>query len=73
MSNIIPTKRLKFTFWLFALTAFLTLLSPWTPLTLRAAGAIALGLFGLIMGNLIMAIRLYRHILKIGTRFSFVP
>lgn len=71
MSTIISTKRLKLTFWFFMATALLALIAPWYPLVLRSAGILALVLFTLIITNLIMATRLYTHILKTGTKFSF--
>jgi len=71
MSNVISTKRLKLTFWLFSATALLALMAPWYPLLLRGAGLVALLLFAVIVMNLIMATRLYVNVLKTGTKFSF--
>lgn len=71
MSTIIPQKRLKLTFWLFTASTLLALSSAFHPELLRVAGVGSIGLFGVVLFNLITAARLYRHISKNGTKFTF--
>lgn len=71
MSAILPQKRLKTTFWLFASTALFALGSPLAPSLLSLAGFSSMGMFGVVLFNLIAAARLYHHVLKTGTKFSF--
>ncbi len=71
MSNILPQKRLKQTFWLFVSTSLLTLTSALYPPLLSLAGVSSAVLFAMVFFNLITAVKLYRYILKTGTKFSF--
>ncbi len=73
MSNIIPAKRLKMSFWLFGVTASTAILSPFIPLLLIASGLSGVALFSLLLFNLVTAAKLYRNVLTTGTRFSFEP
>ena len=72
MSTIIPQKRLKLTFWLFAASVLLALSSVFYPELLRVAGLSSICLFWVVLFNLITAARLYHHISKNGTKFTFV-
>ncbi|HEX5330737.1 hypothetical protein [Sulfuricurvum sp.] len=72
MSNIIPQTRTRALFWLFLLSAS-GLLSGVVWSELLVLGALAsLGTFLLLLFNLIVALRLYRHTLLHGTRFDTV-
>ncbi|MFA6143585.1 MAG: hypothetical protein WCW84_00555 [Sulfurimonas sp.] len=73
MSNIIPAKRLKMSFWLFGATASTAILSPFVPLLLIASGLSGIALFSLLLFNLVTAAKLYRKVLATGTRFTFEP
>jgi magnesium-transporting ATPase (P-type) len=73
MSNIIPVKRLKMSFWLFGVTASTALTSPFVPLLLIASGLSGVALFSLLLFNLVTAAKLYRKVLATGTRFTFEP
>lgn len=71
MSNVIPQRRLKTAFWLFVCTLFLALSSPFYPAALSIAGVFSALLFAAVLANLIGAVKLYRHTLAHGTRFTF--
>lgn len=71
MSNIIPQKRLKITFWLFISTALFTLISPLYPMLLTFAGVSGMVTFGILFFNILTASKLYYHISKNGTKFRF--
>lgn len=73
MSNIIPVKRLKMSFWLFSATAFTALLSPFAPSLLIISGVSGVALFSLLLFNLTKASKLYHTILITGTKFTFEP
>ncbi|MFZ3053401.1 MAG: hypothetical protein WA099_08335 [Sulfuricurvum sp.] len=71
MSNIIPQKRLKITFWLFSATAISALLAPFYANILILCGLTSTAMFALLLFNLITAKRLYHHTLEHGTKFTF--
>lgn len=71
MSNIIPQRRLKITFWLFVSTAFLAIASPFYPNIIILCGLSSGAMFGLFLFSLITAQRLYHHTLTHGIKFSF--
>jgi len=73
MSNVIPSKRMKITFWLFGATALSALAAPFFPLLLIVSGLSGALLFSVLLFNLITAAKLYRTILITGTRFTFEP
>lgn len=73
MSNVIPQKRLKLTFWLFCSMAFTALLAPFYPLILIVSGLCGVMLFSLLLFNLANAAKLYKNVLLNGTKFTFEP
>ena len=70
MSNIIPHSRAKGLFWLFGLTAVLTLSGVFFPELLRLSAFSGAAMFILLLINQTKALRLYRHTLIHGTRFE---
>ncbi|MGZ8548436.1 MAG: hypothetical protein ACXW33_07505 [Sulfuricurvum sp.] len=73
MSNIIPQKRLKITFWLFCSMAITALAAPFYPLILIVSGLFGTILFSLLLFNLTNAAKLYKNVLAKGTKFTFEP
>jgi len=71
MSNILPQKRVKMTFWLFLSTVFFTLASPFYPSLLTLAGLSGMATFWILFLNILAASKLYYHISKNGTKFRF--
>lgn len=71
MSQIIPAKRLKITFWLFLSMAATAISALVYGDMLMVAGVIGILLFLLVFYNAMMAWKLYLHTLKHGTKFSF--
>ena len=70
MSNIIPQSRSKRLFALFLFASANLLGGVWIPLLL-SLGGVALGaMFALLLANLLSALKLYRHTLAHGTRFT---
>ncbi len=70
MSAIIPAKRAKLLFTLFSLTSLLLLGGIIWPEAFGAGGMIAFFLFATLLYNLLQALKLYRHTLRHGTRFT---
>jgi hypothetical protein len=70
MSNIIPIRRAKGIFWLFVITSTLVLVGVFYPLSLQLGALSAIAMFGLLLINLIKALKLYRYTLDHGTRFE---
>ncbi|MBN2870846.1 MAG: hypothetical protein JXK04_07835 [Campylobacterales bacterium] len=70
MSNIIPQKRAKLLFALFLLTAAALLAGVFIPTLFAAGGVFAGAMFGVLLYNLAYALKLYRHTLAHGTRFT---
>jgi len=70
MSNIIPPERSKALFYLFGSASFLLLCGVFVPSVFALGGVIAMGMFALLLLNLLQALRLYRHTLTHGTRFT---
>jgi len=73
MSNVIPQKRLKMTFWLFCSMALTALAAPFYPLILIVSGLCGIMLFSVVLLNLTNAAKLYRSVLVNGTKFTFEP
>lgn len=70
MSNVIPLKRSKALFSLFALVSVTAVLSVLYPPLLIITGIFSFALFALLGYNLIHALKLYRYTLVHGTRFE---
>jgi hypothetical protein len=70
MSNIIPIRRVKGIFWLFVITSALVLVGVFYPLSLQLGALSGMAMFGLLLINLIKALKLYRYTLEHGTRFE---
>lgn len=73
MSNIIPIHRVKGVFWLFVITSTLVLVGVFYPLSLQLGALSGMAMFGLLLINLIKALKLYRYTLDHGTRFEPNP
>jgi hypothetical protein len=70
MSNIIPQKQARLLFGLFLLTAVSLLCGVFIPEAFAAGGLFAAAMFGVMLYNLLHALKLYRHTLAHGTRFT---
>lgn len=70
MSNIIPQKRAKILFGLFSLTAVTVVSGVWIPQAFAIGGVLSGALFGVLFYNLLGALRIYRHTLAHGVRFT---
>jgi hypothetical protein len=70
MSNIIPSTRAKAVFTLFAITSVTMIGGVFCPESLLVGAIVGGGMFGLVLLNLIHALRLYRDTLIRGNRFG---